>query len=103
MIDTIRKIPPNFLLAVPYKQLTIADLASLIVKNADRNAHDALFNRRICKVNGEYLTIPGYLLFLKDNRKPEQYESVITTEEAYNLVLLKFCSFPDNQDSCEYI
>ena len=99
MGDTmIRKVSSNSSV-VSYEQLIIADLAGLIVEKADRNAHNELLNRHICMVNGEHLTLPGYLLFLKDNRKPEQYESVIITEEAYNLVLFKFCSFPDNENN----
>lgn len=89
-------IPSVSSTVVCYKELTIIDLAELIAENSDKSALDEMLGRCICPVNGEKLTICGYLLFLIENRKPQAYESAMTIEEAYNLAVLKFCSLSDN-------
>lgn len=102
MVDTIIKKTHSHSLvpaADRRKKMTIVDLVALIVEDADRAALDELLNRSICTINGERLNVVSYLLFLKDSRKPEQYESVMTIEEAYNLALSKFCSFPKSDNN----
>lgn len=94
----IQKNPSLNSKAVNYKKITIVDLAELIAENSDKSALKELLTRYICTLNGSKLTIPGYLLFLKDSRKPNAYESVMTLEEAYNQALLKFFSFPDGEN-----
>jgi hypothetical protein len=100
MVDLmIKKAPPLSSTIVCYKELTIVDLAELIAENSDKSALDELLSRCICSVNGEQLTVCGYLLFLKENRKPQAYESVMTIEAVYNLSVLKFCSFSDSHNN----
>lgn len=77
-----------------YGSLTIAALAELIVNAADRAARDELLSRRVCAVNGERLSVPEYLLSLKDCVKLPKYASVMLIEGAFDRTLSKFFSFP---------